>query len=130
MTTSHRTEISRIDELQDHPRTSSCSRPISLGRHEEFVAELEQFVTQRPLRERPRAQLMLALYRSGRQQKRSRRLPADARRALAEELGIDPSRALQELERAMLNQDARLDAAVEPSDGRDARRADWLPASS
>ena len=101
-------EISRIGELQDTAHELLFEARLLLGRHEEIVAELEQFVTQRPLRERPRAQLMLALYRSGRQ---AEALAAyqDARRALVEELGIDPSRALQELERAMLNQDPSLD---------------------
>ena len=82
---------------------------LESGRHGQLVAELEALVRQSPLRERPRAQLMLALYRAGRQ--------ADAlesyqsgRRALVNELGIEPGRALQELETAIL----RHDTALEP----------------
>jgi DNA-binding SARP family transcriptional activator len=81
---------------------------LALGRHDRLVPELEQLVAREPLRERPRAQLMLALYRSGRQ--------ADAldlyrrtRETLSEELGIEPSRELQELERRMLQQDPELE---------------------
>jgi len=68
------------------------------------VAELEQRVSKNPMRERPRAQLMLALYRSGRQ--------ADAlavyragRRVLNDELGLEPGAPLQALERAVLRHD-------------------------
>ena len=68
---------------------------------------LEPLVAAHPYRERVRAQLMLALYRSGRQ---ADALGAyqDARNVLVEELGIDPGDDLQELERAILRQDASL----------------------
>ena len=86
-------------------RSSSGSTPTSrLGRHDELVGELEALVAEHPLRERLRRCLMTALYRSGRQ---AEALEAyqDARRALVDELGIEPSTALQELERAILRQD-------------------------
>ena len=81
------------------------------------VADLEPLLSAHPLRERLRGQLMLALYRSGRQ---AEALAAyqDARRVLVEELGIEPGRELQDLERAILRQDASLDlpAAAETAD--------------
>ena len=66
-----------------------------------LVAELEALVQEHPLRERLRAQLMLALYRSGRQ---AEALEAyqDARHALTDELGIEPSQELRELQQAIL----------------------------
>lgn len=71
---------------------------LALGRHTELVSELEALVTREPFRERFRAQLMLALYRSGR---RADVLAAyrEARRTFAQELGIEPGRVLQELQR-------------------------------
>ena len=84
---------------------------LALGRHDDLVGELEALVVEHPLRERLRGQLMLALYRSGRQ---AEALEAyrEARRALVEELGIEPSPALQELERAILRQDPELRLAA------------------
>ena len=79
------------------------------GRHSDLVDELETLATANPLRERLHAQLMLALYRSGRQ--------ADAlaafrrlQRTLDDELGLDPSEELRDLEQAILRQDPRLRA--------------------
>ena len=76
---------------------------LALGEHREVVAELEELVAAEPYRERLREQLVLALYRSGRQQDA---LDAyqDARRSL-DELGVEPGSALRELERAVLSQD-------------------------
>src|SRR5919202_6106301 len=80
---------------------------LELGMHTELAGELERLVDEHPHRERLRGQLMLALYRSGRQ---AEALAAyqDARRALVEELGIDPSPALQQLHAAILRQEAGL----------------------
>ena len=74
-----------------------------------MVPQLEALIAEHPYRERPRAQLMLALYRSDRQ---AEALEAyqDARRALVEELGIEPGERLRELERAILAQDPALAA--------------------
>jgi predicted ATPase/DNA-binding SARP family transcriptional activator len=117
-------EIARLEELRLATLEERLEADLSLGRHAEVVGELEGLVGRHPLRERLRAQLMLALYRSGRQ---AEALDAyhDARRALTEELGIDPSRALQELERRILRQDPSLDLPPEPAarDARAGRRA-------
>jgi DNA-binding SARP family transcriptional activator len=98
-----RLEEERLAALEDR-----IDADLALARHDRLVPELEELVAREPLRERPRAQLMLALYRSGRQ--------ADAldvyrrtRETLSEELGIEPSRELQELERRMLQHDPDLE---------------------
>jgi YVTN family beta-propeller protein len=102
-------EIARLEELRLIALEERIEADLTLGRHLALVAELEGLVRAEPLRERPRAQLMLALYRSGRQ---ADALEAyqDARRELVDELGLEPSRPLQELERAILRQDDALDA--------------------
>jgi predicted ATPase/DNA-binding SARP family transcriptional activator len=101
-------EIARLEELRLTVLEEQIDADLAAGRHSELVPELERLVGAHPLRERVRGQLMLALYRAGRQ--------ADAlhayqrgRRAVVEELGIEPSPALQRLERQILNQDAALD---------------------
>lgn len=101
-------EIARLEELRLAALEERIEADLALGRHAELVPELEPLVREQPLRERLRAQLMLALYRSGRQ---TEALDAyrQARRLLAEELGLEPGRRLQELEGAILRQDARLD---------------------
>ena len=93
------------------PRSRIASTRISLSAaHGELVGELERLVAEHPLSERLRGQLMLALYRSGRQ---ADALEAyrSARAALVEELGIEPGPALRRLERAILDQDPELDVA-------------------
>ena len=77
--------------------------------HASLVPELETLVREHPVRERLRAQLVLALYRSGRQADALASYQ-DARRAFAERLGLEPSRELQALEQAILRQDPALDA--------------------
>ena len=76
---------------------------LALGRHADLVAELEAFTTEHPLREHVRAQLMLALYRCGRQADALAVYQA-ARRMLIEELGIEPSPPLRELQQAIFCQ--------------------------
>jgi hypothetical protein len=75
----------------------------------EAVADAERLAATYPYRERPRAQLMTALYRAGRQADALRAFQ-EARRVFVEELGIEPGRSLRELERAVLSQDPDLDA--------------------
>jgi DNA-binding SARP family transcriptional activator/streptogramin lyase len=104
-----RTEVERLEELRLAALLDRIDCELSLGSHEELVGELETVVAQNPLRERARAQLMLALYRSGRQAD-ALRAYAQARETLVEELGLDPSPALQRLERAILNHDPALEA--------------------
>ena len=101
-------EIARLEELRASTREELFDAELELGRHGPLVAELEAFVAEHPLRERPRGQLMLALYRSGRQ---ADALEAyrNARDTLVEELGIDPSPELQRLEQAILRHDSDLD---------------------
>jgi DNA-binding SARP family transcriptional activator len=114
--------INRLEELRLVALEERIDADLALGRHAALVGELEALVGTNLLRERPRGQLMLALYRSGRQ---AEALEAyqETRRTLVDELGIDPSPALQELEKAILNQDPGLvwsgsapaDEAVKPT---------------
>jgi DNA-binding SARP family transcriptional activator len=112
--------IARLEELRLVALEERIEADLGAGRHPELVGELETLVAEHPLREGLRGQLMLALYRSGRQ---AEALEAyqQARRALVEELGIDPSPSLQELEKAILRQDPVLEgqagAAAEASEG-------------
>ena len=101
-------DIGRLDELRHTSVEERIEADLRLGRHGELVGEIEGLVAEHPLRERMRAHQMLALYRSGRQ---SEALAAyqDARQVLVEQFGIDPTRALQELERKILLQDPSLD---------------------
>lgn len=101
-------EISRLQELRVAALEDRIAADLELGHHAELVGELRALVSEEPLRERPRGQLMLALYRSGRQ---AEALEAyrETRRALVDELGIEPGRELKDLERAILAQDPGLD---------------------
>ncbi|MGH2629798.1 MAG: AfsR/SARP family transcriptional regulator, partial [Actinomycetota bacterium] len=103
--------IARLEEIRLAAVELRIDADLALGRHDELVGELEALVAEHPLRERLRGCLMTALYRSGRQAE-ALDGAKDARRALVDELGIDPSPALQELEQAILRQDPSLD--VEP----------------
>jgi DNA-binding SARP family transcriptional activator/class 3 adenylate cyclase len=100
--------LARLEEQRLTTLEQRIEADLALGRHSELVGELEALVTTYKLRERLRGQLMVALYRCGRQ---AEALDAyrQARETLAEELGIDPSRPLRELERAVLTQDPTLD---------------------
>jgi DNA-binding SARP family transcriptional activator/streptogramin lyase len=102
-------EIARLEELHLAALEERIEADLALGRHGELVPELEALIRRHRFRERLHAQLMLALYRSGRQ---SEALDAyqQVRRMLAEELGLEPGRALHELEGAVLRQDPRLDS--------------------
>jgi DNA-binding SARP family transcriptional activator len=101
-------EIVRLEELHVAAVEDRIDADLACGRAEELVPELEALVARQPLRERLRKQLMLALYRTGRQ---AEALAAyrDARQTLLGELGIEPTRALQELQKAILAQDPALD---------------------
>ena len=101
------TEIARLEELRTVALEGRIEADLALGRHAELLSELEALVQAQPLRERPRAQLMLALYRSGRQADALAAYRA-ARGTLVEELGIDPGPELRELEAAILRQDDSL----------------------
>ena len=103
-------EIRRLEELRLGAVELVTDRRLADGEHGAIVAELQDLVHAHPLRERLRAQLMLALYRSGRQAE-ALDAYADGRRALVEELGIEPGRELSELQRAILAHDPALEAA-------------------
>jgi DNA-binding SARP family transcriptional activator/tetratricopeptide (TPR) repeat protein len=100
--------IARLEELRLAALEARIEADLQLGHHAELVSEIATLAQEHPLRERIRAAQMLALYRSGRQ---ADALAAyqSARRALVDELGIEPGRALHELERDILTQDASLD---------------------
>lgn len=102
-------EAARLDELRLAAREETVAARLALGHHAELVGELEALIARDPLRERPRGQLMLALYRSGRQAD-ALNAYREARRTLVDELGIEPSRALRELERGILGQEAALES--------------------
>ena len=100
-------ESRRLEEVHLAALEDRIEAELQLGRHGALVAELHALVARHPLRERLRGQLMLALYGSGRQ--------ADAlaeyhrvREVLLEDLGIEPSPSLRELERRILQQDPML----------------------
>lgn len=107
-------EIARLEELRLAAVEERIDADLALGRESDLVAELEAFVARHPLRERPRGQLMLALYRCGRQAE-ALQAYQDARRALLEELGLEPGRSLRQLEQAILQQDPSLDLAITPT---------------
>jgi DNA-binding SARP family transcriptional activator/ABC-type branched-subunit amino acid transport system substrate-binding protein/streptogramin lyase len=115
-------EIARLEELRLAVQEERVAADLELGLHQELVVELEELVSEHPLRERLRGQLMLALYRAGRQAEALATFD-EGRRALAEELGLEPSEALQQLQRQILAHDPSL-AAPEPT-----RRLRIAPAS-
>jgi DNA-binding SARP family transcriptional activator/streptogramin lyase len=102
-------EIHRLEELRLETVEGRIEGLLRLGRHGAVVAELEARVDEHPLRERLRGQLMLALYRCGRQAEALDVYRA-GRALLADELGLDPGIDLQRLERAILEQDPSLEA--------------------
>jgi len=103
-------EIGRLAELQLSALQDRIDADLALGRDGELVGELERLVVEQPLSERLRGQLMLALYRSGRQAEALAAYRA-ARETLVETLGIEPGAALRRLERSILDQDPALDAS-------------------
>src|SRR5215216_3434109 len=100
-------EIAQLDELRAQVIEELAEAHLAQGRDAETVTLLEQLTQEQPLRERPRAQLMLALYRS-RRQGEALALYRGTRTQLVEELGIEPGRELQELERRILAHDPSL----------------------
>jgi DNA-binding SARP family transcriptional activator len=102
------TAIARLEEIKLAAVELRIDADLALGRHDGLIGELEALVAAQPLRERLRRYLMTALYRSGRQAE-ALDVYKDARRALVDELGIEPSPELQELEGAILRQEPGLD---------------------
>jgi DNA-binding SARP family transcriptional activator len=101
----------RLDELRLLAVERRIDADLALGRHREAAAEIEGIVREHPLRERLRAQQMLALYRCGRQ---ADALAAfrDARSALVDGLGIEPGQPLRDLEQSILRQERTLELAT------------------
>jgi Bacterial transcriptional activator domain len=103
----------RLDELRLAAIEQRVDADLEVGANHGLIAELEALVAAHPLRERMRGQLILALYRAGRQAD-ALETYRETRRVLVEELGIEPSSELRELERAILRQDPTLASAAVP----------------
>ena len=101
-------EIDRLDGLRLAALTERIDADLQLGHHDALIGELEGLVARYPLQERLRGQLMLALYRAGRQAD-ALRVYKETRRVLVDELGIEPSKELQQLEHAILVHDPSLE---------------------
>ena len=104
-------EIRRLEELRLSALESRVEAELVAGRHAELVAELHRLTGEHPWRERLHAQLMLALYRSGRQGE-ALEVYRHAREVLVEQLGIEPGSELHRLHQAVLAHDAALDAPL------------------
>jgi DNA-binding SARP family transcriptional activator len=112
--------VANLNERRLSALEERIEADLAAGRTSELVAELETLVASHPLRERLRGQLMVALYRAGRQAE-ALQAYQDARRILVGELGIEPGQALQRLEQAVLRQDESLEPprrAVAQTQGR------------
>jgi WD40 repeat protein/DNA-binding SARP family transcriptional activator len=107
-----RVDVERLEELYLAAVEERIDADLALGRHRALVPELEALAVEHPYRERLRAQLMLALYRCGRQAD-GLEVYRRTRAVLSDELGLDPGVELQELERAILLQDPALNVAVD-----------------
>jgi DNA-binding SARP family transcriptional activator len=116
-------EPARLDDMRLAAVEDRLEAEIALGNCAEHIPTIETLIMENPLRERLRGQLMLALYRTGRQAE-ALAAYASTREALVEELGIEPSPALQRLERAILVQDPELEVIAAP---RPAAVLDALP---
>jgi predicted ATPase/DNA-binding SARP family transcriptional activator len=103
-----RAEIERLEDIRLAALEERIEAELGLGRHTELVPELERLVLAHPLRERLWRQLMLALYRTGRQGD-ALDVYREARRRLADELGLEPGPMLKQLERQILAQDPVLE---------------------
>jgi predicted ATPase/DNA-binding SARP family transcriptional activator len=121
----------RLFELRLTATEDRHDAALTLGAGGELVASLSELVISHPLRERPAGQLMVALYRDGRQGD-ALEVYDGTRRRLREELGVDPGPALQAVYRQVLDQDTTLDVTPSTGSGSPAlgTRVDNLPASS
>jgi len=115
------TQNSRLDALDDYFQAE-----LACGRHHAIVGDLEKLLESHPLREATCAQLMLALYRSGRQVD-ALSLYEQVRCDLVENLGVDPGLKLRDLQRAILNHDPSLSAIAVPSAPVIIRRPETVP---
>ena len=129
-------EIARLEELRAGALEDRIEADLALGHHGDVVGELEVLAAAHPMRERLYQQLMIALYRCGRQAE-ALAVYHSARKTLVEELGIEPGPGLKRVERAILDQDVSLDApaiaatkAGRPSSVAAAHRARLLTAAT
>jgi DNA-binding SARP family transcriptional activator len=106
-------EAPRLEELRLAAQQDLIDAELALGRHADVLPELETLVAEHPFDERLRAQLMLALYRSGRQADALETYRA-TREFLVEELGLEPSPELRELQQGILGQDESLTSPAPP----------------
>jgi YVTN family beta-propeller protein len=106
-------ESLRLQELHVSTIEERIDADLALGRHDHLIGELEALTAEHPFRERVHAQLMLALYRSGRQAE-ALGVYRRTRRRLVDELGIEPGAALQKLHQAILRHDRALALASVP----------------
>jgi WD40 repeat protein/DNA-binding SARP family transcriptional activator len=111
-----RTEIARLEELHLGAMEDRIEAELELGRHLQLVGELHALVAHNPLRERLRAQLMLALYRCGREAE-ALEIYQEFRHSLSAELGLEPSPTLQQLEHSILVHDEALTLGARPAEG-------------
>ncbi|HEV7804202.1 MAG TPA: BTAD domain-containing putative transcriptional regulator [Solirubrobacteraceae bacterium] len=131
-------EIARLEEQRLAALELRVEADLAAGRHAEVVGELQRLVSEHPIRERLAGQLMLALYRCGRQAEALEAYGA-SRRVLVEQMGVEPGPQLRDLHQAILRQDVELEAqraeaplpaqldasSTRPLAGRDAELA-WL----
>jgi DNA-binding SARP family transcriptional activator len=128
-----RDEAARLEELRLGALEALADAELELGHHARLVPELEQRTLERPERERTLAQLMLALYRSGRQEEALDAFHR-AREGLVERLGVEPGPELRDLQQRILRQDPELAApraqrpTTPPAEPPSRRR--WVPAAA
>ncbi|MGA9762179.1 MAG: BTAD domain-containing putative transcriptional regulator [Gaiellaceae bacterium] len=111
-------EVASLEELRLTVIEQRIEADLAAGRHSEVVGELEALVAGHPLREQFRAQLMLSLYRAGRQAEALSHYQ-EGRKTLVDELGLEPSPALQSLHGAILRQELPLDPRTAAGPGED-----------
>jgi YVTN family beta-propeller protein len=117
-------EIARLEEARVAAVEDRLELELDEGRHGAVIGELEKLASDHPLRERPAALLMLALYRAGRQAEALQAYER-TRRLLADELGLEPSETLRELQRRILQRDPELAPAERASLTTGTRRLGW-----
>jgi YVTN family beta-propeller protein len=127
-------EIPRLEELRLEALEERIDADLAVGHGADLVGELEALVAKHPYRERLRGQLMLALYRDGRQAD-ALSVYQETRKLLVDELGIEPGRALQRLEGAILRQEPALETVLEepepaPTPSPPTRRRRWTLAAA
>ena len=111
-----RNEIARLEELRLSGLELRLKTDLAAGRHGPAIPKLEALVREHPLREGPRALLMLALYRAGRQAD-ALEVYQEGRAALVEELGLEPGESLRRLQAAILRHDPTLDLRAGAGNG-------------